>query len=82
MLRTPSRGSVVLAKSPRLYYPFGNTRIRNVLKDYNFDINCENTDTTKVMWCHFFFIKGVYSLRRMLPVYCRKVKEREQTIKN
>lgn len=52
MLRTPSRGSLLLAKSPRLYYPFGNTRIRNVLKDYNFDINCENTDTTKVMWCH------------------------------
>ena len=31
---------------------------------------------------YFFFIKGVYSLRQMLPVYCQIIKyEQEQTIK-
>ena len=31
---------------------------------------------------HFLKIKGVYSLRRMLPVYCQIIKyEREQSIK-
>lgn len=50
MLRTPSRGFPVLGKSPRLYYPFGNTRGRNVLKDYNFHESDDNTGITKVRY--------------------------------
>jgi hypothetical protein len=30
------------------YYPFGNTRIRNVLKDFNCKISGDSTEATKV----------------------------------
>ena len=46
MLRTPARRSLV--ENSILYYPFGNTRTRNILKDFKCELASSTNSTAKV----------------------------------
>lgn len=46
MLRTPARRSLV--ENAPLYYPFGNSRTRNFLKDCKFEVEGATNSVTKV----------------------------------